>query len=155
MFNEPSLRQAGPKEWKNFCQQKKVVITDLIASINDAEEKNPVHFEVISKFKDLEFAKTFDEFKKTGVLDLLLNYTNIKAVYYTRQPGVELFDAEINKVMEHCKQNGIYFSHLLTPSASARYQMGGWKPKDPNLKRSLANFIYERWWENWGQNINH
>lgn len=150
MFNLPSLRKdGGPKEWKTFCSQNKVAITDFIASINDADEGNEAHCGVISKFKDTEFADTFDEFERTGIVDLLRDHPSIRSVYCTRQEGVKLFDDEIKYIKEYCNRNAIYFSHLLTSSANARFQMRGYEPADPSLKRSLANFIYEKWLEKW------
>ncbi|SDD13570.1 hypothetical protein SAMN04488104_101617 [Algoriphagus faecimaris] len=154
MFNTEGLRHAGPVEWKNFCHQQKVVITDLIASIEDADEHNPHHLEVIGEFMDAEFANVFNEFERTGIIGLLQQHPTISAVYFTRQEGVELFDVEINEVIAYCHQNDIYFSHLLTPSKNARFQMRGWEPQDPNMARTLPNFIYEKWCDNWNQNIN-
>lgn len=150
MFNQPSLRKdGGPKEWKSFCTQNKVAITDFIAAIPDADEKNEQHYEIISKFRDAEFADMFNGFERTGIVDLLRNYPSIRSVYCTRQAGVKLFDEEIRHIKEYCNRNAIYFSYLLTPSANARFQMRGYEPTDPSLKRSLANFIYEKWLERW------
>lgn len=121
----------------------------LITVINDADQENPNHFEIISKFKDTDFANTFQEFEMTDIIGILKNHPSINKVYFTRNHGVELFDSEINLVSEYCQNHEIYFSYLLTPSKNARFQMGGYIPLDPNLQRSLSNFIYENWLENW------
>lgn len=150
MFQEESLRiNFNHKDWKNFCSRNQVAITDLITSINDAEQENLNHFEVISKFKDTEFATTFQDFEMTNVIKILENNPSIKKVFFTRNPGVALFDNEINIINEYCLNNKIPFSYLLTPSKNARFQMKGYKPQNPNLERTLPNFIYERWLENW------
>jgi len=154
MFNAEGLRHAGPIQWKNFCHQHCIAITDFIAVIEDANEQNLLHFEVISKFIDSEFADHFNEFERTDILNLLQEHPTIHSVYFTRQPGVDLFDVEIDEVKAYCQQNDIYFSHLLTPSKNARFQMGGWQPQDPNMERTLPNFIYEKWGDNWNQNNN-
>jgi hypothetical protein len=144
-----SLRHLGPNEWKSFCSQNGIVITDLISSINDADQTNPLHNEIISKFKDTEFANTFSDFEMTNVIDILENYPSIKKIFFTRNSGVELFDNLIQGIIDFCRVNDIYFSHLITPSKNARFQMRGWNPKNPNLERDLPNFIYEKWLENW------
>lgn len=150
MFEEKSLREnATSNDWKNFCSRNKVALTDLITSIGDAEKNNTDHFEIISKFKDHEFASTFASFKMTDIVQILEKRPSIKKVYFTRNQGVDLFDHEINKVKEYCQKNNIRFSYLLTPSKNARFQMKGYQPSNPNLERNLSNFIYEKWLENW------
>jgi hypothetical protein len=151
MFQEESLRDSPPDDWKSFCSEKRIAITDLIASIRDAEPNNPNHFDVISKFKDTEFAATFNDFEITDILGILNNNPTIEKVFFTRNAGVNLFDDEINPISTFCENNNIHFSHLLTPSGNARFQMGGYEPQDPNLERNLPNFIYENWLENWGE----
>ncbi len=149
MFNEGSLRNLNHVDWKKFCSLKKIVITDLISSINDANEENPIHFEIISKFKDTEFAENFNDFEMTNILGILENNPTIKKVFFTRNPGVELFDNQIEIIHDFCNNNNIYFSHLMTPSKNARFQMRGWNPQMPDLDRNLSNFIYENWLDKW------
>ena len=150
IFEEESLRiNFNYNHWKNFCSRNRVALTDLITSINDAEELNPNHFEVISKFKDTEFANTFEDFEMTNVLRILENNPSIKKVFFTRNKGVNLFDNEISIINNYCVNNDIRFSYLMTPSKNARFQMRGYEPQNPNLERNLSNFIYENWLENW------
>ena len=150
MFQEKSLRiNFNYKDWKNFCLRNQVALTDLITSINDAEEVNQYHVEVISKFRDTEFAKTFKNFEMTNILGILENNPSIEKVFFTRNQGVDLFDNEINIINEYCVNHNILFSYLMTPSKNARFQMRGYEPQNPKLKRNLSNFIYERWLANW------
>ncbi len=153
MFGDESLRRSNHISWKNYCSLKQIAITDLISSINDAEESNSSHFEIISKFKDTEFADTFNDFEMTDLIQILENNSSIEKVFFTRNSGVELFDTQIQMIKEYCQRNGIYFSNLLTPSANARYQMGGWNPQIMGLERNLPNFIFEKWINNWGTTI--
>lgn len=152
MFNEDSLLKLNHIAWKKFCALKKIIITDLISSINDANEDNLTHFEIISKFRDIEFAKHFNGFEMTNILGILENNPSIEKVFFTRNSGVELFDNQIEIIREFCTNNNIYFSHLLTPSKNARFQMRGWNPQTPDLERNLSNFIYEKWLNKWNQN---
>ncbi len=149
MFREDSLRNNNHLAWKNFCSRNQIAITDLITSINDADQENPNHFEIISKFKDTDFANTFQEFEMTDILGILKNHPSINKVYFTRNKGVELFDNQLNFINDYCQKHEIYFSYLLTPSKYARFQMGGYVPENLNLERNLSNFIYEKWLENW------
>ena len=149
IYNEPSLSNENSNSWKNFCMDKKIAITDLIASINDAEQNNINHFNIISNFKDKEFESEFNDFEFTDIINLLKTHNRIKSVYFTRQLGVSLFDLRINEIKEFCDNNNIYFSTLITPSKNARFQMGGYIPLNPILEGTLPNFIYEKWFENW------
>lgn len=153
MFNESSLRNLNHISWKKFCALKKIVLTDLISSIHDANEDNPTHFEIISKFKETEFAEYFNGFEMTNILGILENNPSIEKVFFTRNPGVELFDAQIEIIRGFCNNNNIYFSHLLTPSKNVRFQMKGRNPQTPGLERNLSNFIYEKWLNKWGKSV--
>lgn len=150
MFQEESLRiNFNHSDWKIFCSRNQVALTDLITSIKDAKQDNPNHFEIISKFRDAEFADTFEDFEMTNILEILENNPKIEKVFFTRNQGVDLFDNEINIINDYCINHNILFSYLLTPSKNARFQMGGYEPRNPNLVRNLSNFIYEKWLENW------
>ena len=150
MFGLESLRIQNAKlNWTLFCNRKKVAITDLIYSIDDANQNNENHLEIISKFKDTEFAETFNDFVFTNIIKILNDNKSIKSVYFTRKAGIELFDDQINTIKNYCETHKIYFSNLVTPSKNARFQMRGWNPENPNLTRNLPNFIYSKWLENW------
>lgn len=149
MFGEKSLRRSDVETWKQFCSEYKIGITDLITSINDADRDNPEHFEMISNYHDNAIAEHFEDFQITNIKELLENYPTIKKVFFTRNQGIDLFDNPLNHTIKFCEKNEIYFSHLLTPSASARFQMRGWEPRKPNFERTLSNFIYESWLDNW------
>lgn len=95
----------------------------------------------------MKFAEIFNEFEITNVVEIIKNYPSINKVFFTRKKGVKLFDDEIEKIQDFCGKNKIYFSYLITPSSNARFQMGGYIPKDNNLERNLSNFIFENWME--------
>ena len=149
MFEKDSLRHSDHLDWKNFCAENKIAITDLILSINDADQENQNHYSIISNFQDTKFTNEFEVFNMTDIIGILNNYPSIKKVFFTRNQGVELFDDRINLIRNYCTENNIYFSYLLTPSKNARFQMRGYEPTNPNLERTLPNFIYEKWLENW------
>lgn len=149
IFHEESLRNLNHNDWKLFCSRNQIAITDLITSINDADEANLIHFEVISNFIDTEFANTFNNFEMTNILGILENNPSIEKVFFTRNRGVQLFDNQIEEINEFCINHEIQFSYLITPSKNARFQMRGYIPQIPNLERNLSNFIYEKWLENW------
>jgi hypothetical protein len=149
IYNVQSLRNENSYSWKNFCRNKRIAITDLISSINDAVEENNSHFEIISNFKDKEFESEFNDFEITDIINLLEKHKSINSVYFTRQFGINLFDVKINEIMNYCTKHNIYFSTLLTPSKNARFQMKGYIPSNTILERTLPNFIYEKWIENW------
>lgn len=72
MLGQESLRKDyNHLDWKRFCKENKVAITDLISSIADAEKDNEKHFKIISDFKDTEFANTFDDFRINNITEIL------------------------------------------------------------------------------------
>lgn len=149
MFYEDSLRKSEVNSWKLFWSKRKVLITDLISSINDANQIDEKHYKIISKFIDKDFAKAFKVFEINNIINILENYKTIEKVYFTRNLGVPLFDEQIRIIKMYCDEKKIYFNNLLTPSSHARFQMLEWEPNSPFLKRSLPNFIYEKWLEKW------
>jgi hypothetical protein len=144
-----NLRQAGPDAWKKFCSEHKVAITDLITSIQDADKDNPIHQEIIGRFSDKDIVKTFHDIEETNIVGLLKRNTTIKQVYLTRQPGFSFYDSLWNPIKDYCTSAGIYSANLLTPSASARFQVKAYKIENPDDPSPLRNFIYHSWKKQW------
>lgn len=89
-----NLRWATPANWKAFCSQYGIALTDIITCINDADERVEAHRDLLGKYVDTAIAKTFHEFTFTNIVGLLQQHPTIKYVYLIRQPGIPLFDAQ-------------------------------------------------------------
>lgn len=147
-----NLRQGNSAQWKEFCNDRRVALTDIITSINDANQGNNNHTEILSNYLDSEIADNFHDFSFTNIIALLNNYPTIRNVYLTRQTGIGLFDAQWEIVKNYAEQHperNLHVRNLLTPSGSARFQIGEYKAANPNDPSPLRNFIYQKWLEQW------
>ena len=75
-----SLIQATPLEWKNFCMRNKIAITDLIYSIDDADENNPLHISCLGTYDDKKIAELFSDHIPVNVNRILTKVTSIRYV---------------------------------------------------------------------------
>lgn len=147
-----NLRQGNHHQWKAFCSQYRVALTDVIQSINDAEEGNEEHQDVLSTYLDTAIADYFDDFTFTDFENLLDTHPSIQNVYLTRQTGVELFDEQwalVEQYRDNHPDRSLHVRKLLTPSASARFQIAPYKLQNPNDPTPLRNFIFQSWKEQW------
>lgn len=146
---ELNLRNSTAVEWKEFCKNNCIALTDLIDTIVDADQDNEEHRNLIAGYKDSEIAANFHQFILTDVVELLQRNPTIRHVYLTRQLGIALFDTQWTQIVDYCQTNNITHASLLTPSASARFQMGDYAALHPNIQNPLRNFIFDKWSESW------
>lgn len=144
-----NLRKQGAHTWKTFCHDNGIALTDIITSINDAVEENEKHHEILKTYLDQTIADYFQDFTFTNIVDLLAHYPTISSVYFTRQPGINLFDQQWELVKEYAAENGKNAINLMTPSASARFQIGQYRRDNPKDKTPLRNFIFREWDNAW------
>ena len=140
LYENRNLRQENHIEWKQFCSRNSIALTDLLQSINDANPEDPNHIAAIQNFKDTEIANVFNDFIPTNIIEILQNNPTINKVYLTRQLGSAFWDNYWNIIVQHCQNNNISTQALITPSASARFQMNGGQ---------LRDFIYNSWEPVW------
>ena len=145
IYNELSLINHDDNQWKQFCSDKRIAITDLIRRIDDAEIAMPNHNKWLANYSDSNIANHFDGHIFVDVVELLINNPTINNVYLTR--GVtEPFWANLwQPVRNYCDQNQIGCEELLTPSGNARFQLGRYNALNPDNQLTLPNFIFMRW----------
>ena len=68
LYNEPSLINGTPQQWRAFCSGKQIAITDLIANIDDADPTNPNHIQLMTGFADDEIANNFYDFEQVNIV---------------------------------------------------------------------------------------
>lgn len=140
IYEDTNLRQQTHIQWKQFCSRNGIALTDLLQSINDANPENPHHIAAIQNFRDAEIANLFNDYMPTNIVEILQNKPSINKVYLTRQLGSPLWDNLWSNIVEYCQLHGVSTQTLLTPSASARFQMDGGQ---------LRDFIYNEWSNVW------
>src|SRR5439155_10013157 len=110
---------------------KRIAITGLISSIDDADPANQEHINLLNGFADKGIVYHFDDFEFTNVVRLLKDHPTIKSVYFTRGI-IEAFWKHLwNPVMQYCKLNGIHERRLITPSTEASYHLEAYNKEHP------------------------
>jgi hypothetical protein len=139
LFQHEPLRSMNCVEWKIFCSLKNVALTDLITTIDDADDRLENHRECLKTYDDTKIAK-FKEFTFTDIVRILKDNHKIKEVYLTRQSDSGKFwDKAWSPISSHCTENKIKCKMLRSPSKSSRFSM----TKGSGLK--LPEFIYDDW----------
>lgn len=150
LYGEASLINDTPVEWKQFCHEKKIAITDLISSIDDADPDNSEHAKMLGGFSDNAIEHNFDDINYVNIVQILQRQPAIRNIYLTR--GItEAFWRHIwNPVMHYCSVNNIHERKLLTPSGNAFYQHGAYNNQHPENKiAQLEDYILMRWQQEW------
>ncbi len=151
-FPNLNLRQQTHLQWKEFCSNNRIALTDIISKINDANEANEEHQEILRTYLDTSIADYFADFQFTNLEQLVNNNPTITNIYLTRQNGVDLFDNRWALLEEYAlanPQRNLRLRKLMTPSASARFQIRAYRLANPNDPTPLRNFIFESWRDEW------
>lgn len=139
-----TLSVKDPQQWKTFCQVHHIGITDIISSLVDAEESNPIHVEKVKKFRDQDLA-TF-EILINNIPLILEQHPSIKQICLTRKtlpkPWKKLFQPTFDWVANHPERN-IQIKLLRSPSRGARRGVTG----------NFTTFISNHWKEVGGYQI--
>ncbi|MCA0364019.1 MAG: hypothetical protein LCH67_08245 [Bacteroidetes bacterium] len=152
LYQEESLINATPMQWKTFCRNKKIAITDLISSIQDADPNTPNHINILKTYSDKEIATKFNQQIPVDIVQLLIDNPSIENVYLTRGTGETFWRRLWNPVLLYANNNNIYEARLLTPSGYAFYQQGKYNRLHPdNPIPNLADFILSAWSDVWHQ----
>ena len=98
----------------NFLQQKRIAVTDLLISINDADINNEHHCALIRNFLD-NALNEFHQFtwNTQPIIDFIVSQ-NIKSVYFTRSRIYnDIFDQQLTIIQNI---TGVTIQRLHTPS---------------------------------------
>jgi len=147
-----NLRTFGKRDWTSFCRDHGVALTDLISVIEDANEADVIHRKLLGKYLDSDIALRFREFAFTDLTGLLQKYPTIQNVYLTRQPGISCFDSRwalVEQFAAEHPERELHVRQLLTPSASARFQIAPFQAANPGLAEPLRHFIHQAWSQQW------
>jgi hypothetical protein len=151
IYGLPTLINSSTDDWKNFCLNHKIAITDIINSVNDADEQNDSHQRMMGSFKDDDLSQIFYDFKLTNIVGLLRRYPTISNVYITRGLSQTYWKYIFYLTKKYCESSGIRFTSLLTPSGYAYIQQGAYNRQNPDNRLNLPDFILMKWREVWHQ----
>lgn len=149
LYNEDSLRMATPKDWKKFCKQKKIAITDMISCIDDADVNDFDDVELLAGYSDKAIAKSFKGHVLNDIVGILNKNTDIRNIYFTRSASDTFWKKLWQPIIAHCNLNNIRAKTLLTPSGYAYFQQGKYNKMCPEQALELPDFILMKWQREW------
>ncbi len=152
VYGEPTLINSAPIDCKRFCSRNYIALTDLITTINDADQGNQEHINWLGGYADNIIAEHFHDFVFTDIVDLLQNNPSINNVYITNGVNGAFWNALWNPVIQYCQDNNKRCTNLLTPSKNARFSMFAHNGNNPANQYTMANlneYILMRWQEQW------
>ncbi len=150
IYGRDSMKIAANKQqWKAFCKENKIAITDLISTIVDADSNNNAHQQLLQGYSDTAIAENFNEFKFTDIVGLLEQHPSIRNVYLTRGTGQTFWNNLWQPVTAYCNLHRITCNTLMTPSDNVRFQLGPYNALHPEQKLNREDFIYMYWQQKW------
>jgi hypothetical protein len=150
LYGEASLINATADDWKQFCRNKQIAITDLISSIDDAQLDNKRHYRALAGFSDDAIEYNFDDFSFVNITRILQQQPTIKNVYFTRGITDAFWRHLWNPAMQYCNRNGLHERRLLTPTDGVSYQYETYNDEHPGkLIPRIEDYILVRWREEW------
>lgn len=150
LYGGPSLIDADPTDWKQFCANNRIALTDLISAVDDADANNKEHRKIIGGYSDQALVYNFDDFEYVNIVQLLKNNPSIRNVYLTRGISEAFWRHIWNPVIHYCSMNDLRERRLLTPSGNAFYQHGAHNNDHPeDTIPLLEDYILRRWQQEW------
>jgi hypothetical protein len=150
IYGAASLIGAAPAEWKQFCHDKRIAITDMISSIDDADPENHEHRKILTGSDDKAIVFHFDDFVFVNIVQLLRTHPTIRNVYLTRGVTEAFWKHVWNPVMQYCNLNDLHERKLLTPSGHSLYQHEAYNNEHPDQAIPLLeDYILMRWQQEW------
>jgi hypothetical protein len=150
LYGEESLMDATVTEWKQFCKDKQVAVTDLISCLDDADPASPEHRKMLATYADKTLQYCFEDYEFVDIVQILQRRPTIKNVYLTRGITDAFWRHLWNPAMKYCSLHHMHERRLLTPSGDASYQHEAYNRAHPNTQVPLLeNYILMKWKEDW------
>ena len=123
LSNIQSIEKTNKSNQIEYLKKFEIGITDLLISIQDADENNNDHIKSISTVKD-EDIERFNDFNwNTNPILQFLKEQKIKAVFFTKlgNPNAihvyeNTFENQMRKIEDFCETNDIYCRRLHSPT---------------------------------------
>jgi len=152
LYGLPSLINEHINQWKQFCHDHQIALTDLIRCICDANEQVEEHIRLLENYSDSNIANEFEDHSITDIILLLRAFDSITSVYLTRGANEPFWSNLWNPIADYCSNHGIHCRTLLTPSSYARFQLGPYNEEHPDNPLGLNDYILMRWQAVWHDN---
>ena len=122
-YDSNPIRKNDATGQKDFLKKKLIGITDILISINDADQNNEQHKKLISTVRDDDI-ETFNSFtwNTQQIIDVIIE-KRITEVYFTKLglPSKEYnskdtFEYQMRLIETHCNKNSIHNKRLHSPT---------------------------------------
>lgn len=122
--------------WIDFCRRNHLAVTDILSSIDNADEMDPNHQRIICKYKDDDL----EDFESTlnDIPQILEQHKAIKQICLTRQTLLEFWeDCFIDTFLwqQNNPDRNLQIRLLRSPSRGARRGVVG----------NFCTFVANRW----------
>ncbi|ADQ16108.1 hypothetical protein [Leadbetterella byssophila] len=126
-FNRNCLIDKGKPEWLSFCEQNLIGLTDLIKNIENADQENDQHVQLLTngfQDKNLDLRENGQyifniDFNTDDIIKYITSRRNsLKGVFFTRRTdnGIRRIWEQWCQISNHCNELSIYNAVLPTPS---------------------------------------
>lgn len=151
LYGHAPLMNAGPDEWKDFCKDNGIAITDMIRCIKDAHEHHPEHRRILASCSDKGVELGFHDHDANPLAPLLVRFPTIQHVYITRTTTYAgLWQDLSQELRDACQSPNRTYSDLLTPSPYAIKQIGRWNRVHPHDQaNTIEDLLVKRWKQVW------
>ena len=150
IYDQSSMLHDGKEKWQQFCRTNKIALTDLITSIDDANEQSKKHNKVLGGFSDKAIVYNFDDFTFTNIIGILQKHSSIKNVYLTRGVTESFWKHLWNPIVHYCNVHDLHQRILLTPTATDLYQHEAYNNDNPDMPIPLVqDYLLMRWKQEW------
>jgi len=154
LYGLPSLINSTSTQWKQFCVNQKIAITDIIANIEDADQRSANHRSMLSGYADDDIVQHFFDFDLVNLVRLLRRNSTISNVYITRSTTEAFWRNKTWDLKRYCEVNRLPVKSLLTPSGYAGIQQRKHNRANPNNQLSLPDYILTSWRAKWHETQN-
>lgn len=143
IYKSEGLREKSPIEWQAFCKANQIALTDLISSIEDADQTNPNHTKTLGTYSDSSLMSAFKQLKPNDIITVLKENPSISNIYLTTTTQDSKWKNLWTPIIDYCEQTQKHCRQLMTPSKGARFLM----TKGSGIK--MFDFIYQDWESKW------
>ena len=118
------MRKKNAADWKEFVRKNRIGITDVITSIDDADENNERHRKMVFTKTDADLDR-FNQIKwnTDDIIKSIRNGRKLKGIFVTNRKCPTKIETQFQRIGEAAKQSNINFTRLITPSSGARFSM--------------------------------
>ncbi len=151
LYGERSLRFEGAELlWKDFCNEHRIALTDLILGIEDFELSDDPDLENVCSCSEQIHSNAFLKLQLNDILALLAKYPSIGYVYFTGNPDNKYWKKICKPISEYCKANKIYYAGLTAPSEVSISRQKVYNSRiHPDAPVQLDEYILRSWKDKW------